>query len=168
MLMFKRFTPMAAFLITLGATLVTVPAEARGAQDGREARLAAAHAAIDPELERTFNFEVMRASLTIDGLDPQEQTAIYEAAQSLSPQIIRGAQNIVAEVMADGLSLSQLQTPDTITEAQFATLYQAADARLSALGARFAYDAVTRGCRVKSEPSAICRVLLDSPAPPIP
>lgn len=168
MIMPTRFAPVAALLIAFGAGLAAGPVQARDLQDSREARLAAAHAAVDAELEAAYSFDEMRDSLTIEGLTSQEQAAVIEAARSLSPQLIRDAQNIAAVAMADNLPLSLLQTPEVITEAQFAMLSREMEPQLSALGGRFARAAVTKGCQVTSQPSEVCRIAFDTPPPPMP
>lgn len=168
MVMLTRLAPVMALIIAFAAGLATGPVQARGLQDSREARLAAAHAAVDAELEAAFSFDQMRDSLTIEGLTPQEQAAVIEAVRSLSPELIRDAQNITAEAMADSLPLSLLLRPEAITEAQFAALSQAMEPQLSVLGGRFAHAAVTKGCQVTSQPSEVCRIALDTPPPSMP
>jgi hypothetical protein len=157
-----------ALLVTFGVALTTAPAEARNLQDGRAARVAAAHALIDGELETAFDGEEMQRSVVVEGVTAQEQAAIVQAAAGFSPQMVRDTQNIVAEAMADALSLSQLQQPDTITEAEFEALSAATKPHLEALGARFAYDAISKGCRITDRPSEVCRKVLAMSRPPAP
>ncbi len=132
------------------------------AQSDLEARRAAAHALVDAPLAGFLheNAPGQRAQLALPGIKSSEQTALHKAFDEGFPAMVREAQDVAANAVADEWPLEQLRDPSNVDEARLDALIARMEPTMTALGERFAWKVIQTGCSADAEPSVSCTRIL--------
>lgn len=143
-------------------TLVSAPVSASAQSSDYEARLAAAHALVDPALEASVRPQLLAMLSMLDGVgyEADERAALERAMNAEADALLKELNTLTAEAIARNVPLENIRADADTDGPDWEAAGREIDAAMGQwtekAGVDMAARVFERGCAVRSTPSTAC------------